>query len=170
MNNLTKMNIFFLDKDPHVAAMYHCDKHVIKMILESAQMLYCAHWVLTPDFNKEGAYKKAHMNHPCTIWTRESIDNYTWLCRLAMELCMEYKFRYGDHKTHKTQAHVEWLTANPPATIPHIGMTKFRLAMPDQFKTDDPIDAYRTFYKESKMKERNIVKYTKRNWPEFLTE
>lgn len=162
------MNIFLLHKDPRVAAKYHCDKHVVKMILESAQMLYCAHWVLNPEFNKEDAYKKVHMNHPCTIWVRESLDNYIWLCQLAIELCIEYKFRYGDHKTHKTQAHVEWLMANPPATIRQIGMTTFRLAMPNEFKTDDPIVAYRTFYKESKMKERNIVKYTRRDWPEFL--
>ena len=166
---MPNMNIFLLHHDPRIAAEYHCDKHVIKMILESAQMLYCAHWVLNPEFNKEGAYKKAHMNHPCSIWVRESLDNYKWLCELALELCKEYKFRYGDHKTHKTQAHVEWLMENPPATIPQIGMmTKFRLAMPDEYKQEDAIQAYRTFYKESKMKQRNIVKYTKRTWPEFL--
>ena len=59
---------------------------------------------------------------------------------------------------------------NPPATIPNIGTTTFRLAMPDEFKTDDPVEAYRTFYKQSKMKERNIVKYTRREWPIFLLE
>jgi hypothetical protein len=38
------MNIFVLDKDPHAAAHYHCDKHVVKMILEAGQMLCAAHW------------------------------------------------------------------------------------------------------------------------------
>lgn len=162
------MNIFYLHKNPKKAAEWHCDKHVVKMIIESAQMLYCAHWVLNPDLLPSNAYRKAHVNHPCTIWTRESYENYMWLCSLGWWLCKEYQFRYGSTKIHKTQEHIEWLLEHPPTSIPHLGMTKFRLAMPDQFKTEDPVEAYRTFYRESKMKERGIVKYTNRQWPVFL--
>ena len=162
------MNIFYLHTDPKKAAEYHCDKHVVKMIIESAQMLYCAHWVLNPENLPENAYKLAHKNHPSSIWVRESYDNYMWLCHLAWWLCREYQFRYGNQKSHKTEAHIEWLLANPPESIPVIGYTPLRLAMPNEYKREDPVESYRLFYVESKLKERNIVKYTKRPWPEFL--
>jgi len=162
------MNIFYLHPDPSKAAKYHCDKHVVKMIIESAQMLYCAHWVLNPEGLPENAYKMAHKNHPSTIWVRESYDNYIWLCSLAWWLCKEYQHRYGKNKIHKTEAHIEWLVTHPPENIPKIGYTTVRLAMPEEYKREDPVEAYRLFYKESKLKSRNIVNYTKRPWPEFL--
>ena len=161
------MNIFFLDWNPKEAAKYHCDKHVVKMILECAQLLYCAHWVLTPSRVPESAYKKTHINHPCSIWVRESIENYEWLCELAIALCNEYTYRYA--KLHKTQKHIEWLIRNPPFNIPAVHKTPVRLAMPDEYKNEDPIESYRMFYRESKMKQRGIVNYTKRDWPEFLS-
>lgn len=162
------MNIFYLDSNPQIAAQYHCDKHVIKMILECAQLLYTAHWLLNPDDIREGAYKKTHANHPSAIWVRESVDNYMWVANLGWWLCKEYQYRYGEKKQHKTEAHIKWLMENPPSSIPKIGFTKFRLAMPDNFKKDDPIESYQLFYRESKMKERNIVRYTRREFPEFL--
>jgi len=161
------MNIFLLDWSPQIAAQYHCDKHVVKMILECAQLLYCAHWVLNPQYVPEDAYKKTHPNHPSAIWTRESIENYEFVQELAMELCKEYTFRY--EKIHKTQKHIDWLRT-PPFNIPAITMTPFRLAMPDKYKTDDPVEAYKIFYRESKMKDRGIVSYKKREWPEFLSK
>ena len=159
------MNIFLLDWNPQKAAQYHCDKHVVKMILECAQLLYCAHWILNPDSLPECAYKKTHPNHPSAIWTRESIENYEFVQKLAMELCKEYTFRY--EKIHKTQKHIDWLRT-PPFDIPAIEMTPFRLAMPDKYKQEDPVESYKIFYRESKMKERDIVSYKKREWPEFL--
>ena len=159
------MNIFLLDWNPQKAAEYHCDKHVVKMILECAQLLYCAHWVINPQYVPEDAYKKTHPNHPSAIWTRESIENYEFVQELAMELCKEYTFRY--EKIHKTQKHIDWLRT-PPLDIPAIKMTPFRLAMPDKYKQEDPVESYKMFYRESKMKERDIVTYKKRQWPEFL--
>jgi hypothetical protein len=161
------MNIFFLSLDPREAAQLHCDKHVIKMIIESAQMLYSAHWALESSL-QSNAYKKAHMNHPCSIWVRESLDNYLWLCEMAKELCLEYKFRYGETKTHKTEAHIDWLLENYPKGIPDIGFTIPAQAMPDEYKHEDVVTAYRNFYINSKMKERNIVTYKNRSFPDFL--
>ena len=69
------MNIFILDKDPKTAAEYHCDKHVIKMILETAQMLCTAHW----ETGSQAPYRATHKNHPCTKWTRLNTSNYKWL-------------------------------------------------------------------------------------------
>jgi hypothetical protein len=164
----SRMNIFFLSFNAKIAAEYHCDKHVVKMIIESAQLLYSAHWVLNPENLPEGAYKKAHANHPCAIWVRESLSNYRWLCELGWWLCKEYQYRYGDEKTHKTESHIWWLTENPPATLVDIGVTTIRLAMPDEYKCGNPVEAYRRYYKESKLETRNIVKYTRRDWPSFL--
>lgn len=164
------MNIFVLHLLPKLAAQHHCDKHVIKMILETAQLLYSAHHMLGTGELPEGAYKKTHVNHPCALWVRESLANYTWLAELGWELCKEYQYRYGDHKTHKTERHIVWLRDNPPLTIPTVPQTPFRQAMPDLYKHEDSVIAYQTFYRESKLNERRIVKYTRREWPEFLIE
>lgn len=162
------MNIFFLSRNPRRAAKLHCDKHVVKMILETAQLLYSAHWVLNPEGLHESPYKLAHRNHPCAIWVRSSITNYMWLASLGWWLCKEYQYRYGQHKTHKTEDHILWLLNHLPEDIPILPMTSPVLAMPDEYKQDDPILAYQTYYIESKLKQRGIVKYTRREWPLFL--
>jgi len=162
------MNIFFLSWSPKEAAELHCDKHVVKMILETAQLLYSAHWILYPEGLLPTAYKLAHKNHPCSIWVRESLTNYLWLSSLGVWLCKEYTYRYK--KTHKSQPHIEWLMRNPPANIPHIAMTPPAKAMPNEYKVDDPIQSYQTFYIESKYKKRRIVNYTARDWPKFLSK
>lgn len=159
------MNIFILHRSPRVCAQYHCDKHVLKMIIETAQILYSAIWLTTPEQIPEHAYKLTHKNHPCSVWIRKSLQNYIWTCHLGIWLCREYTFRYG--KVHKTQFHIEWLLNNPPA-LSSIGMTEFYQAMPDEYKDSDPITAYKTFYIESKLKQRSIVRYTKRRIPDFL--
>jgi hypothetical protein len=161
------MNIFFLSWKPREAAEYHCDKHVVKMIIETAQLLYAAHWVLETPNLPPNAYKLAHKNHPSAIWTRESLTNYLWLSSLGWWLCKEYQFRYGESKVHKTEAHIVWLLNNPPK-MPSVNMTPVRLAMPNEYKMSDPIVSYQKFYIESKLKARNIVKYTKREAPDFI--
>jgi hypothetical protein len=138
------------------------------MIIETAQMLYSAHWVLNPEKLPPTAYKLAHKNHPCSIWVRASLTNYLWLASLGCWLCKEYSHRYGKEKIHKTEQHIAWLFQNPPSGIPNIEMTTPNQAMPDEYKQDNPILAYQTFYRESKLKKRNIVQYTKREWPDFL--
>lgn len=162
------MNIFFLSLNPEEAAKLHCDKHVVKMIIETAQLLYSAHWVLNPEGLHEKAYKLAHKNHPCSIWVRQSITNYMWLSSLGWWLCKEYQYRYGENKEHKTQNHIEWLIEHPPKSIPNLGFSKPAQAMPDEYKREDTIEAYKTFYIESKFKQRGIVNYTKREWPQFI--
>lgn len=162
------MNIFFLSLNPKEAARLHCDKHVVKMIIESAQLLYSAHWMLNPEDLHAGAYKIAHKNHPCSIWVRQSISNYMWLASLGWWLCKEYQYRYGEHKKHKTEDHIVWLINHPPKSIPVCGFTNPVLAMPDEYKLENPIEAYKLYYIESKLKQRGIVKYTKREWPDFL--
>ena len=161
------MNIFFLHRNPRIAAEYHCDKHVVKMIIETAQLLYSAHWMLNSPL-PETAYKLAHKNHPCSIWVRQSVTNYMWLCSLGWWLCKEYQFRYGEHKVHKSEQHIVWLLHNPPKGIPNLELTPPVLAMPNEYKQEDPIEAYKTFYIQSKHIERGIVDYTVRDPPKWM--
>ena len=87
------MNIFYLHKDPYKAAEYQYNKHVVKMILESAQMLCTAHHHY--DENTDVPYKKAHYNHPSTIWVRQNKNHYRWLFNHMKALGEEYTDRYG---------------------------------------------------------------------------
>ena len=154
------MNIFYLDKEPKLCAQYHVDKHVVKMILETAQLLSTTHWMS----GSEGPYKQTHKNHPSAIWARSNKSNYTWLCELGMELCKEYTHRYG--KTHKTQKHIEWLSTNIP-NIPDGKFTQPTLAMPEQYKSDDHIKSYQLYYVKDKS---HLHSWKKRKQPKFILE
>ena len=132
------MNIFILDLDPKIAASYHNDTHVNKMILETAQLLCTAHHIC----GHGAPYKKTHENHPCAIWARKSQANYKWLADLGLALCQEYTFRTGNE--HKTQKIIEW--ASMPPSLPNLGLTPFALAMPDEHKFTDVVAAYRSYY------------------------
>jgi hypothetical protein len=136
------MNIFFLDEDVKKCAQYHVDKHVVKMILETAQLLCGVHHVTAHD-TSHVPYKLSHKNHPCSIWCRESLSNYLYLCELGLELCKEYTYRYG--KRHKSQDVIEWCLINKP-NIPDIEFTDPAKAMPDEFKVDSVVESYRNYY------------------------
>lgn len=154
------MNIFFLDSDPHKCAKYHNDKHVVKMILETAQLLCGVHWII----GKEAPYKLSHKNHPSSIWVRSSLENYLWLCELGLELCKEYEYRY--QKTHKSKLIIEWCIFNKP-NIPDTPFHEPPQAMPEIYKvTNNSVSAYRNYYIGEKhyfstWKNRKIPKWFK---------
>lgn len=155
------MNIFVLDIDPIKASVYHNDKHVVKMILETAQLLCGVHH-MTEEVTEEVPYKLSHKNHPCSIWARECLENYIWLCDLGMALCREYTHRYN--KRHKSQAVIEWCYDNLP-NLPELGdITPFALAMPDECKTDDPVESYRKYYM---MHKQSIANWKMREIPKW---
>ena len=133
------MNIFVLDSDPSTAAQMMCDKHVVKMILESNQMLS----TVARKHGHDAPYRSTHSNHPCTLWAGESQDNWDWLVKHSRALCEEYTERYG--RTHKSQAVTEW-AEDLNISLPVRGQTPFRLAMPDKYKTNDPVESYRRYY------------------------
>jgi hypothetical protein len=141
------MNIFFLDNDVKKCAEYHCDKHVVKMILETAQLLCGVHHVTAHD-TAHVPYKLSHKNHPCSIWTRESLSNYHLLCELGLELCKEYTHRY--EKRHKSQDVIEWCMVHKP-NISDIGLTEPAKAMPDEYKTNSVVESYRNYYVGAKL-------------------
>jgi hypothetical protein len=132
------MNIFVLDTDPKLAAQALCNKHIPKMIVESAQMLSTA-------FPKAIApYKHTHVNHPCSKWVRDSQSNYDWLVEHALEMCNEYTLRYK--KIHKTQKVIEFCKNNPPS-LPKVGLTPFAIAIKDPVYHDvDPVISYKAYY------------------------
>ena len=155
------MNIFVLDLDPIKASVYHNDKHVVKMILETAQLLCGVHH-MTEEVTEEVPYKLSHKNHPCSIWARECLENYIWLCDLGMALCREYTHRYN--KRHKSQAVIEWCYDNLPNLLELGDITPFALAMPDECKTDDPVESYRRYYM---MHKQSIANWKMREIPKW---
>ena len=136
------MNIFFLDYDVEKCAQYHCDKHVVKMILETAQLLCVVHH-MTDQVTDQVPYKLSHKNHPCAIWSRESLTNYLYLCELGLALCKEYTYRYG--KRHKSQDVIEWCVTNK-VNICDKGFTEPPKAMPDEYKVKSVVQSYRNYY------------------------
>ena len=136
------MNIFILDTDVKKCAEYHNDKHVVKMMLESAQLLCGVHHMTESNVNNV-PYRLSHKNHPCSIWARENMSNYLWLCELGLELCKEYTYRYG--RRHKSQDVIEWCVENRPM-IPENDFTEPPKAMPDVYKVDDVVESYRNYY------------------------
>lgn len=156
------MNIFYLDSNPAICAAMHNDKHCVKMILETAQILSTAHHAYNSDV--ENLYKPTHKNHPSTVWATASAMNYQWLWQLLNELCKEYTHRY--QKTHK----VQWsglLTKlySPPVSMPVLAFTQPPQAMPDDCKAQNSIQAYRDYYIKHKA---HIAKWTNRQIPSWF--
>jgi hypothetical protein len=146
------MNIFFLDYDAAKAAEYHCDKHVVKMILETAQIIstvysrYDKHepWMLKPCFH----------NHPCTLWAGKSRQNMLWLVTLGISLNRQYTERY--QKEHSYFDLFMKFGSMRHAFMPDLGMTDPALAMPEQRRLQCPVESYRLYYMTDK---RDIVKW-----------
>lgn len=158
------MNIFVLDMRPVTAAQYHADKHVIKMILESAQMLSTAlHECVGPI---DGIYKPTHVNHPCSVWTRSSYLNYVWLYNLYRCLGDEYTYRFD--KDHKS---MQLATVLHPAqykkSLPDMPLLPFVKAMPDEYKVTSAVQSYRNYYLGEKS---HLLKYTRRGLPFFVAD
>lgn len=178
------MNIFVVDSNPRVAAESLCDKHVVKMIVESAQMLSTTHRVLDgsmyhemtkgnrprkikrwrlDDEREDHLFKASFVNHPCTQWTMECCENYRWHVSHAFALCKEYTRRY--HRRHRTQDLIEYLTLRFPNNIKNAEITPFAMAMPDKYKGEDPVQAYRDYYNGEKT---NIASWKHGNQPEWF--
>lgn len=149
------MNIFYLDEDIETCAQYHCDAHVIKMILESAQILCTVLWIN----NIPAPYRSTHKNHPCVLWANHSLSNWNWLKDLTIALNKEYQYRFNHQHNHKSYDVV--LTLTPPP-LPDLGLTKITQAMPEEYQNRDPVLAYRQYFMARKS---HLAKWTKRGIP-----
>jgi hypothetical protein len=173
------MNIFAVHIDPREAAKCLGDQHVVKMILESTQMLYVVWHTAEPGagfwreleakivahpvsqahgVERAPAYRPTHKNHPCAVWLRESRDNYEWLVEHALEMCAEKRRRWPSKKPHKSEAHITELR-EPPPELKSVGLTPFPLAVADDIKAryvdkkrtlENCVQAYRDYYREHK--------------------
>lgn len=173
------MNLFYLDTHPKLAAQYHCDVHLRKMIIEGIQMLSTIHRerlgreeeILNPNtgrmrkvkvlgeeslyYRQEGSKLKldvhnkvcclpSHFTHPVTQWVNASSANYLWTCDLIYYMEKEYEFRMD--KPHACYTswydYVRTLPSNmeSPFSTPIVQM------MPDEYKQEDPVEAYRAYY------------------------
>ena len=168
------MNIFVLDNDPHEAALYHCNKHVIKMILESGQLLCAAHWLhhlkeanlslcdfkrvkdaqswLFENVSKDlhPPWKLTYSSHPCTVWTSENVSNYSWVLRLAESLVDQYRLRYK--KEHACKHVIKWLGKNYPPGIDEGFLSQHPVYMKEDYKIYDDtgfisvVKSYKNYY------------------------
>lgn len=129
------MNIFVLHEDPALSAKYHCDKHIVKMALETAQIISTI---------VEGPYRPTHKHHPCVIWAGESIANMGWLYELGREICKEYTRRFG--KKHKCEEVIRGMCTSIICKLPREASTPFVQCMPDIYKGPNTVDAYRRYY------------------------
>lgn len=155
------MNIFVLDNDVDTCARYHVDKHCVKMILETTQLLNNA--MIAGDSKYEPVYRQTHKNHPCSLWACESVENFNWLVSLGLALCEEYTYRYG--KTHKCQSILRsFATQSDGLSLPKAGLTPFKLCMPDAYKVSDAVESYRNYYRGDKA---YIAKWTRREQPDW---
>ena len=178
------MNIFYLDHDVIKCAEMHNDKHVVKMILEYAQLLSTAHRVLDGvelsglsdsgrkkkfwtlgDSRDYTLYKATHINHPSAVWVRKSAQNYMWLAEMLEVLCGEYTYRYG--KVHKVERDglMQLLKNGFPKNLPIAPFTEPTPAMPDDVKIiGDSIKSYRNYYINNKA---HLANWKKRTTPEW---
>lgn len=149
------MNIFVLDSNPILCAQYHCDKHVIKMILESVQILST---VVRLNGIDQG-YRITHQNHPAVKWVQESLTNWNWLKVLTFELNKEYRYRFDKIVDHKS---ISVLLSLSEPDIQNIPLTPFSQIVPKKYQDPDPILAYRKYYYYEKS---SICSWKKRNPP-----
>lgn len=153
------MNIFVLDYDIQKCVEYHADQHVVKMILESTQML-CT---VLNKLGLQAPYKSTHLRHPCTLLVCDSLENWKWLQTLALKLNEEYRFRFDRHKDHKSALIARTLPIPP---IKNNGLTDFAQAMPDEYKCPgNAVKAYRRFYVAEKA---HFAAWTKRPVPDWF--
>lgn len=163
------MNIFFLDEDPYVAAQMQVDRHVVKMILETAQILSTNHRILDgdedgvlPDGRQEDFYRSTHRNHPSTIWARQSVENYNWLVDHFHGLLQEYTHRYK--KEHKT-GRLLFQLQSPPLALKDWDWTTPPSCMPEEYQIGSYVDNYREYYRKGKA---HLHKWTNREPPIWL--
>jgi len=152
------MNIFFVHRDPALAAQMLCDKHVVKMTLETAQILCTA---VPDDF--PGKYKPTHARHPCVRWAADSIEHYRWLVAHLHALGAEYSHRYGG-KVHASMK--VWQRLPPSPNLPRAGWRDPPACMPDMYKTHDIVSSYRRYYVGNK---GGFAKWTNRKPPRWFS-
>lgn len=179
------MNIFYLDSDAQQAARFLVDKHIVKMPLETVQLLSTAHRILDgtcktvihngrkkkqyalPSPGLDSAlYQATHVNHPSAVWSRQSTGNYDWLVSYLLAMCDEYTARYGKRFKFQESGLVDMLK-NRPTNLNEGGFTPPPPAMPSQYISKDIIESYRRYYAGDKWR---FAKWKTGNLPDWMLE
>jgi len=176
------MNIFYLHHDPEKCAMFHNNKHVVKMILEYGQIMSTSHRLLDgtlysdktknnrnirrwrlPDWRENILWKASHIDHPSNLWARSSTENYMWLYLLWLNLLKEYTYRYG--KNHSAERMIN-IFKMPPNNISNKEFTEPTPAMPDIYKvSEDSIRSYINYYNGAK---QHLAQWKNRQIPDWF--
>jgi hypothetical protein len=162
------VNFFYLDKDPIQCAKYYCNKHILKIPIEIAQILSKIHHELETGVDYCKIYKNSQVVKNTLgpyCWIKQSYDNYIWTSKLGLALINEYKIRYNKD-THKSEPILKYLANNPPK-LPKIGITRFigtnKYDM-FQYISNDPIICGRYNYVEMKCKNDKWNIHGPPNW------
>lgn len=180
------MNIFYFSNSVDECAEWAVDRHVVKMILETSQLLSTAHRILDgteytglsktgrkvkrwrlPDHRDTDLYTATHVSHPCAVWVRQSNNNYNWLYCLLGAYLKEYTYRYG--KVHSIERSGLFAAlATPPHNIPVGRFTQPAFAMDAKYIiSDDARINYKNYYNQGKS---HLFAWKKRSMPEWITE
>jgi len=169
------MNLFILSLCFQECAEWMFDKHISKMIVEAVQMLSTAKNIIDPfpvgSNEEKSIYKTTHKNHPVSIWIRTSLDNYLWTLNMVDAMHNEWRFRYNhpDTKYHASFLIAQKLRENAPSEdkFPERGLTPFAQAMPDEYRGEDAIEAYRRYYQSPEKKK--IASWKRRTPPKWYS-
>lgn len=178
------MNIFFLDIDPIKCAHYHCNKHIVKMITEHAQMMSMAIWYhdrkqalrlyekgrimnAPPEVTGKPPRTDSHLMHPCTMWVRESRKHFDWLKLMSAEMAHEYYLRFGQfhNPPRHHSSYVDCIAHLNSSKIPDSPWESPPQAMPEEFRGPDAAEAYKRLYGLDKIR---FARWTVREMPEWF--
>lgn len=161
------MNIFILDNNIKKSVQYYCDKHIVKMLTETCQMLSTVYRLnneskIIPEF----IYKITHKNHPCTLWLRKCGENWQYGIKLGQNLYREYQYRYNKPEKHQKAKQILDYLSKKEINLPiNVKITPFAQAMPEKYRSKNAIKSYRNYYIGEK---QHIFTWTKRNKPIWI--
>lgn len=155
------MNIFVLDHNMGQCVAYMADKHIVKMVTETAQILSSAYYYTGEA--EIAPYKLSHANHPCCVWARSSVENWQWLHGLGLAMYDEYRYRYGD-RVHKAGETIKRMTR---PNLPKAAFTMPPACVPDAYRREDVVESYRAYYMGEK---QHIFRWTRRGIPAWIVD
>lgn len=160
------MQMFILDYNIEKNTQYYCDKHIVKIPTEIAQMISTVYHLQNMNI-PEYLYKPTHINHPCNKWIRENINNFLYAVKLGKALYNEYQYRYNKPEKHARNKLIFDYTDKVLPSFSLGKLTPFALAIPDKYKTNDVVESYRHYYLREKS---HLFKWTKREKPYWIKD
>jgi hypothetical protein len=147
------MNMFLLDEALDQCAADHSDQHIVKMVLESAQI--CSSGAYLQNVIFDGQYRPGHIHHPCCVWAGESPENLMFVCRLGISIGMEYRWRFDRH--HQSMRVLCLCASRLPRSLPSpelypvcIPLEHRRESYASRLPLGRAVKEYRAYYRSAK--------------------